>query len=110
MIRQKSNIFQIYTVATIKIRREVENMKATGITRSVDELGRVVIPKEIIRSRGIKRKDNIEIYIDEDDEDIIILRLCTFGCYVCNSDKDLRKIKGKHICAKCLQKALEDVG
>ena len=40
-------------------------MKATGIVRRVDDLGRIVIPKEIRRSLGIKEGDPIELYHDE---------------------------------------------
>lgn len=46
-------------------------MKSTGIIRKIDELGRIVIPKEIRKSMHIKEGENIEIYIDSDN---IILR------------------------------------
>ena len=39
-------------------------MKATGIVRHVDDLGRVVIPKEIRRMFLIKEGDPIEVYVD----------------------------------------------
>ena len=41
-------------------------MKSTGITRKIDELGRVVIPKEIRRNLGIRDGESLEIYTDED--------------------------------------------
>ena len=41
-------------------------MKATGIVRKVDELGRVVIPIELRRTLGIAERDALEIYTDED--------------------------------------------
>ncbi len=41
-------------------------MRATGIIRRVDDLGRVVIPKEIRRSLGIKEGDPLEIFIDKE--------------------------------------------
>ena len=41
-------------------------MKATGIVRRVDDLGRVVIPKEIRRACNIREGDPLEIFIDED--------------------------------------------
>ena len=41
-------------------------MRATGIVRRVDDLGRVVIPKEIRRSMGIKEGEPLEIYLEED--------------------------------------------
>ena len=42
-------------------------MKTTGIIRRIDELGRIVIPKEIRRSLRIKEGENIEILIDNDN-------------------------------------------
>lgn len=41
-------------------------MKATGIVRRIDDLGRVVIPKEIRRSIGIREGDPMEIFLDND--------------------------------------------
>lgn len=40
-------------------------MKSTGIVRRIDDLGRVVIPKEIRRSMGIREGDPLEIFLDE---------------------------------------------
>ena len=42
-------------------------MKATGIVRRIDELGRVVIPKEIRRTLRIKDGDPLEIFTDRDE-------------------------------------------
>ena len=41
-------------------------MKATGIVRRIDDLGRVVIPKEIRRNMGIREGDPLEIYTDRE--------------------------------------------
>ena len=41
-------------------------MKATGIVRRIDDLGRVVIPKEIRRTLGIREDDPLEIFLHED--------------------------------------------
>ncbi|MBQ3101226.1 MAG: AbrB/MazE/SpoVT family DNA-binding domain-containing protein [Clostridia bacterium] len=43
-------------------------MKATGIVRRIDDLGRVVIPKEIRRTMRIREGDPLEIYTDGDGE------------------------------------------
>ena len=43
-------------------------MKATGIVRRIDDLGRVVIPKEIRRTMRIREGDPLEIYTDNDGE------------------------------------------
>lgn len=41
-------------------------MKATGIVRRIDELGRIVIPKEIRRTLRIREGDPLEIYVDRE--------------------------------------------
>lgn len=41
-------------------------MRATGIVRRIDDLGRVVIPKEIRRTVGIREGDALEIFLDRD--------------------------------------------
>ena len=46
-------------------------MRATGIVRRIDELGRVVIPKEIRRTLRIREGDPLEIYTDKDGEVIL---------------------------------------
>ena len=43
-------------------------MKATGIVRRIDDLGRVVIPKEIRRTMRIREGDPLEIYTDAEGE------------------------------------------
>lgn len=47
-------------------------MKATGIVRRIDDLGRVVVPKEIRRNLQIRDGDPLEIYTD--DEEMIVLK------------------------------------
>lgn len=46
-------------------------MKATGIVRRIDDLGRVVIPKEIRRTMRIREGDPLEIYVDREGEVIL---------------------------------------
>ena len=41
-------------------------MKATGVIRKVDELGRIVIPKELRDVLGIQIKSPLEIFVEED--------------------------------------------
>jgi AbrB family transcriptional regulator (stage V sporulation protein T) len=46
-------------------------LKATGIVRRIDDLGRVVIPKEIRRTLRIREGDPLEIFVDRDGEVIL---------------------------------------
>ena len=41
-------------------------MKQTGVTRKIDELGRIVIPKEIRKNLGIRDGESLEIYTSDD--------------------------------------------
>lgn len=72
-------------------------MKSTGITRPVDELGRVVLPKELRDSMDIQEKDRLEVFTDGD---CIILRKYERGCVFCG-DITTMTFKGKRICQKC---------
>ena len=48
-------------------------MRATGIVRRIDDLGRVVIPKEIRRSMGIKEGDPLEMFIDTESGGLVLV-------------------------------------
>jgi AbrB family looped-hinge helix DNA binding protein len=61
-------------------------MKATGIVRRIDDLGRVVIPKEIRRTMRIREGDPLEIYTSSDGS-------VTFKRYIPVSEKDYCKAK-----------------
>ncbi len=67
-------------------------MKATGVTRKIDELGRVVIPKEIRKNLGIRDGESLEIYTS--DEGIVLKKyselqsmskLCIKLCEIINN-------------------------
>lgn len=73
-------------------------MKSTGIVRKVDELGRVVIPKETRELLFIEEGDSLEIFKDENE---IILKKYAPGCIFCGNMKTLIQFKGVHICGEC---------
>lgn len=75
------------------------NMKATGIVRRIDELGRVVIPMELRKTLGIGEKDALEIFTDEEKR--IILRKYEPGCTFCGDHEIKVYHGGKPICNKC---------
>ncbi|MBP3634871.1 MAG: AbrB/MazE/SpoVT family DNA-binding domain-containing protein [Bacilli bacterium] len=52
-------------------------MKSTGITRRIDDLGRIVIPKEIRKNLKIKENEILEIFID--NEEIILKKYSSFS-------------------------------
>lgn len=59
------------TVVKIKRKKEENKLKATGIVRRIDDLGRVVIPKEIRRTLKIREGDPLEIFTDREGEVIL---------------------------------------
>lgn len=74
-------------------------MKATGVIRKVDELGRIVLPIELRRTYGIEEKDALEIYVDGEN---IILKKYEPACIFCGNARDINNYKGKNICASCI--------
>ncbi len=75
-------------------------MKATGVVRKVDELGRIVLPIELRRIMDIEEKDPIEIFVDNES---IVLKKYEPSCIFCNEAKNVIEYKGKNICAGCME-------
>ena len=73
-------------------------MKSTGIVRKVDDLGRVVLPKELRKVLSIEERNPLEIFIDGDS---IILKKYEPHCIFCSSAADVRVFKNRNICKTC---------
>lgn len=76
-------------------------MKSTGIVRKVDELGRIVLPKELRMTMNINEKDPLEIFIDGSS---IILKKYEPSCVFCSSMTDVTNYHGHNICRSCMKK------
>lgn len=76
-------------------------MKAMGMIRNVDEVGRIVLPIELRRAFGIDDRDPIEIFTEDDK---IILKKYEPTCIFCGGDDDVRLFEGKNICGHCVKK------
>ena len=74
-------------------------MRSLGIVRKMDQLGRLVIPKETRRVFNLDGGDPVEIFTDEDK---IIIKKYNPGCQCCGDMKDVKEYKGIRICKKCL--------
>lgn len=75
-------------------------VKATGIVRRVDEMGRIVLPVELRRTLDISERDPLEIYVDGAS---IVLRKFRPNCIFCNSSRGVSEFRGKNVCQKCLK-------
>lgn len=73
-------------------------MKSTGVVRRVDQLGRIVLPKELRSGNGIKKYSNLEIYVDGDK---IILKKYHRGCIFCGEINGTVIFKDRILCGKC---------
>ena len=84
------------------------NMKYTGIVRRVDELGRIVLSKELRRTMNIKEGDPLEICTDEGS---IILKKYINQCVCCGSGDSDRLVEknGVLICPKCVEELRQEV-
>jgi len=83
-------------------------MKATGVTRPIDPLGRVVIPKELRKQLNWNEEDRVEFFIENDSVIIrkyapVIIREYAPGCHCCGEVKGLTKVLDFNICPKCLK-------
>ena len=76
-------------------------MKATGIVRPIDTLGRIVLPKEIRDVMQIAPKDPIEIWTDDNR---IVLTKYAPACIFCNSADEVTNYRGKLICKECMDR------
>lgn len=74
-------------------------IKATGIVRRIDDLGRVVIPKSLRRTLNLNEFDPLEIFIDGER---IILQKYAHGCVICGAIGEMRQVKGKLVCQGCI--------
>ena len=76
-------------------------IKSTGIVRKVDNLGRIVIPKELRRVLGIEHNTPLEMFVD--GERIILKKYGRF-CIFCDSADGIVEYNNQRICSRCLNK------
>jgi len=77
---------------------EITNKKYTGATRAIDELGRIIIPREIREQKHIYPGDKFEFVMDGD---IIMLARCVDKCMICDDDTNVKKMHKTYLCEEC---------
>lgn len=73
--------------------------RATGVSRKVDDLGRIVLPAELRRSFDIREGDHVEISVEEDH---IVLSKRRTACTFCGGMDSLRAFRDHQVCSTCL--------
>lgn len=81
-------------------------MKSTGIVRKVDELGRIVLPKELRMTLNINEKDPLEIFVNESE---IVLKKYEPACIFCDNVENIINYKGHNVCKSCLHKLADEL-
>lgn len=71
-----------------------------GIKRSIDKLGRIVLPKEYRDTYGFRENSVVEI--TPVSSDMITIRLLTRNCFFCRSSENLSPYRDVYICRNCL--------
>lgn len=79
-------------------------MKALGIVRTVDKLGRIVLPAELRKTMDYDVDEPLEIFVDDDK---VILKKYNPSCLFCGSSENTVKYKEKLVCAECARKLKE---
>ncbi len=74
-------------------------MKSIGMSRKVDDLGRIVLPVELRRQLGIKAGDELDISVDGA---MVMLHKIEARCVFCDSQEGLRLHCEKQVCSECL--------
>ena len=79
-------------------------MKAKGIVRRLDDLGRIVLPIELRRTMNLEVRDPVEIFMEGES---IVLRKYEAACLFCGGGHQLTTFRGKQICGDCLRQLRE---
>jgi len=88
-----------------KKRRVVKGLKATGIVRNIDALGRITVPKEIRRVLKIEDDTPLELFIDDSG---LYFRPFRLRCVLCG-EETRNEIIGKRICEVCEDKLKDEL-
>ncbi len=79
-------------------------MKATGIIRKVDDLGRIVLPAELRRLLELDDRAEVEIYTENNT---VVLKKHQPSCIFCGAKQGLIAFRGHNICPACKKELLE---
>ena len=82
-------------------------IKITGISRKVDELGRIVLPIELRRNLNIETGDSLEINIDN-NKVVLTKKDLDRHCAICSQKNAKYIIKEKYVCDACVNSLMNE--
>ncbi len=82
-------------------KKDVCFVKSLGIVRRIDEVGRIVLPKELRRMFDLRDdEDAVEIFVKDDQ---IILKKYSPTCVFCKATQDVIELSGHKVCPNCIR-------
>lgn len=82
-------------------------MRATGIVRRIDELGRIVLPCELRRVLHINDRDPLEVFVDNDR---IVLKKYEPACIFTGAADDLMEYEGRKVSKTAVKEMAKQAG
>lgn len=75
-------------------------MKTGGVTRKIDGLGRIVVPKSMCKALYIQENDELDVTMEGER---IVLQKRQTGCVFCESTEGLLSYNGRKLCRACAE-------
>jgi len=82
-------------------------MKATGIVRKVDELGRIVLPSELRKTMHVTVGDSFELFTNENT---VVLKKYEPGCVLTGTMEELVEYRGRKVSKQAIREMAEAAG
>lgn len=82
-------------------------MKAVGVVRKIDKLGRVAIPKAVRQTLGMGEGTPLEVFVTEEGN--VVLRRYKGACALCGAGENLTTIQGLTLCRGCIGRFWSEV-
>ena len=82
-------------------------MKATGIVRKVDELGRIVLPSELRKTMHVSVGDSFELFTNDNT---VVLKKYEPGCVLTGAMENLLEYRGRKISRDAIKELAEVAG
>ena len=104
-IKEITDALEIYLESGTIVLRKITDAAQSGVSRKVDQLGRIVLPVELRRNLDIsEERDSLEVFVDGEK---IILKKYAPACVFCANARNVFSFKGKNICIHCLDELKE---
>ncbi|WP_431086000.1 AbrB/MazE/SpoVT family DNA-binding domain-containing protein [Paenibacillus sp. 8b26] len=84
-------------------------MKNTGMTRSLDTLGRIVVPIEMRMTMNMNSGDSLEFFVDDETGFMAVKKYMGVSCKMCSAVENLTYFRDSFLCIDCIHKLKENI-